>query len=96
MVVARDPETGAFTVPTAEQRRRLFGSTPETSRDGAGIVELQGPNGAVGLDLRGRFQDYATVTIGKHGAKTFGCVQVEGNTKAERDSIAAPAPLEEE
>ena len=93
LFVTRD-ESGTLVPASPQQTRALMGAQPEAlSRSTDGLQQIQGPNGAVGVNLQGRFQDYATVTIGRDGKKYFGCVHDDG---AKTDSIAAPKPLEEE
>lgn len=97
MIVVRDPESGGFVAPTPQQIRGLMGAAPEAvSHSDVGLVERIGPGGAVGVDLMGRFQEYATITIGPGGKKHFGCVNGDAMKGAARDSLPMPQPLEEQ
>ena len=98
MIVAIDPETGALGPPSPEQARALRAAGGEAlSRSTEGLIEIHRPDGAVGLDLQGRFQDYATVRIGPDGKPIFRCLHADGRPEAAgRDSFPAPAPREEE
>jgi hypothetical protein len=96
MIVELDPETGQYTTPSPQRVREIARLQAEAvSKSDEGLRILHGPNGAVGVDLAGRSQDYATVTIGPSGKKTFGCYHKDGvHTPACK--IPMPAPLEEE
>jgi hypothetical protein len=95
MIVVRDPESGALVAPTPQQVRALMGASSEaTSHSDAGLVERAGPGGAVILDLNGRFQEYATLSVGRDGKRHFGCVP--GEAHAHPDSIPMPAAPEEQ
>jgi len=87
MVVARDPETGAFGPPTPEQWQELTaGTSTRAASATVGPVEIRGTDGSFGLDLRGAPQDYATVRVGSDGRLRFGC------SHADSASVSLPAP----
>ena len=93
VVVAIDPKTGKMVMPSAEQMQRLTAAAaagqPSVSRSPEGLVEKHYPNGMVEIDLRGRFQDYATVRIRPDGTKEFHCV-----TDTSADAMARAAAAE--
>jgi len=98
MVVAIDPETGALGMPSPEQSRALVSPGSATlSRLPEGVVEIRGAAGAAGLDLQGRFQDYAVVRMGPDGKCSYGCIHADGCLEPTlRDTLPAPGRLEEE
>lgn len=57
------------------------------SRSMEGLVMVLLPNGAVGFDAQGRFQDFATASIAADGRIVFGCVE---DADALRALLAAP------
>jgi hypothetical protein len=62
MVVAIEPETGRLVMPSAEEMLRL--SAAERTgllRTSAGLTEIRLPNGAVMVDLQGRFMEFTVV-----------------------------------
>ena len=97
MIVAIDPRTGALVRPTPEQiRAATAGPVEVLRRIPEGLVEILRSDGAVGLDLQGRFRDYAVVRIGPDGKPVFGCLHADGNLRPPlRDSLRVP-PEEEE
>ena len=96
MIVAIDPRTGALVRPSPEQiRAATSGPTEALRRTPEGLVEILRSDGAVGLDLQGRFQDYAVAQIGPDGKPVLGCLHADGNLRPTlRDSL--PVPPEEE
>ena len=98
MVVGIDPETGALGMPSPEQLRALRITEGEAlSTSSEGLIFIHRPDGAVGVDLQGRFQDYAVARIGSDGRPIFGCIHSDGFLKPARpDSIPMPSGLEEE
>jgi hypothetical protein len=104
MIVAIDPETGALGAPSPEQARALASAGGEAlERSSDGLVEIHRPDGAVGVNLQGRFQEYAWVRIGPSGKPIFGCIQSDGRSmpdsvaaRALADSLGAPPKAEEE
>lgn len=90
MVIARDPETGAYGPPTAEQLRALARSAPEAARLDE-LIEVHLPGGGVGIHVGNRFQDYSVVRVGSDGRKWYGCVHSDGlHGPACTDSLVAP------
>lgn len=82
MVIGFDPETGALGMPTREQLQEL--SNMEQIRleeSSADLVPVFHPDGSISLDLKGRFQEFATVRIDPKGKKTFQCVDGEENAE---------------
>jgi hypothetical protein len=87
MMVFRDPETGAL-VPepvTKEQREVARAAASELNESTEGLVEVRLPNGAVVVDLQGRFLSHATITVGPDGTRHFDC-----NEHGEPHSHATP------
>jgi hypothetical protein len=72
MLVAIDPETGALVPPTAEQMRILTAAERTgLLRTSVGLPEIQGPNGAIGVDLQGRFMEFTVVRLDLQGRLHF-------------------------
>ena len=78
MIIAIDPESGAFVPPTAAQVLRLT-SAERTGllRTSEGLTEIPGPDGAIGVDLQGRFMEYSLVQLDRTGCPHFLCVNDE-------------------
>ena len=89
MVIGIDPETGALGMPTLEQQRELSNMERVRLEDSQGdLVPVFHTDGSISLDLKGRFQEFATVRIDPSGKKSFRCV--DGKENAER-AIAGPS-----
>jgi hypothetical protein len=75
MMVAIDPETGAFVPPSAAQAL-LLTSAEQTGllRGFEGLTEVRLPNGAVMVDLQGRFMEYSVLRLDLQGRPRLGCV----------------------
>ena len=80
MVVSIDPESGRLVVPTAEEMAQLSAagmaqlSAAERTgllRTSAGLTEIRGPGNAVGVDLQGRFMEFAVVRLDLQGRLHF-------------------------
>ncbi len=91
MMVAIDPRTGALVKPSPEQiRAATSGAAEVLRRTPEGLVEIRRSDGAVGLDLQGRFRDYAVVQVGPDGKPVFGCLHAGGSlAPTPRDSLPA-------
>ena len=101
MVVGIDPETGALGPATLAQRLELAklsqAERTALSRSDEGLVEVHHPNGAVSVDLQGRFQDIAVIHIDRNGRKTFRCVEDSLEAaRALQGEASRPAALEED
>jgi len=98
MVAAVDPETGALVPPTAEQVRSLAAAERTgLMRTSAGLTEVRLPNGAVMMDLQGRFMEYSLVQLDRAGCPHFLCVNDEIMLRALLARYApAPTPACEE
>lgn len=102
MVIALDPETGEYGMPTPEEMRALsLDRLEQLNRSQEGLVEVHHPDGSVSIDLQGRFQEYAFVRIGPDGRKSIGCVEapaaaMDAACGPAIESAPAPAVLEEE
>jgi hypothetical protein len=72
MVVSIEPETGRLVVPSAEEMR-LLTAAERTGllRTSAGLTEIRGPDGAIGVDLQGRFMEFTVVQIDLGGRLHF-------------------------
>lgn len=101
MIVARDPETGALTLPTAEQRRELL--TEELGaalRSDQPLFEEPAPGGGVMIRLDDRLMDYLLAIRDASGKLSIACVHeadaaaglVPGGAAA---PVASPEPEEE-
>jgi len=92
MIVARDPETGALTVPSPEQRRELlpeeFGAALLTSQP---LFETAAPGGGYMIRLDGLLMDYVVVTRGPDGKPVLTCVH-DANAAAALAAGGAAAP----
>ncbi len=72
MIVSIDPETGALVVPTADQVRQLTGAERTgLMRTSEGLTEVRLPNGAVMVDLQGRFMEFSLAQIDATGRPHF-------------------------
>jgi len=98
MIVARDPETGALVLPTAEQVQKLTAAEQTgLMRTSEGLSEVSLPNGAVKLDLQGRFMEYGFVQLDATGCPHFFSVNDEIGLRALLARRApAPTPALEE
>jgi len=75
LVVAVDPQTGQLVAPSREQLQQLSAMEQHMlSRSDVGLVQHRLANGAVLLDLDGRFQEFVNVRIGPGGKKTYSCL----------------------
>lgn len=93
MIVARDPETGALTVPTPEQRRELlpeeFGAALRSDQP---LFEEAVPGGGIMIRLDGRLMDYVLATRDANGKLSFSCVhEADAAAHIVADGAAAPA-----
>ena len=83
MVVSIEPGTGRLIMPSADEMRRL--SAAERTgllRTSAGLTEIRLPNGAVMVDLQGRFMEYSLVRLDPAGCPHFFCVNDEITLRA--------------
>ena len=93
MLISIDPETGKLGMPTPEQMEAFNANRdPAFDDSDAGLVQVHHPNGAVSIDLQGRFQEYAFVRIAPDGQKIFGCVPTRTQAKQVL-SIPANTPV---
>jgi hypothetical protein len=80
-LVARiDPETGELGLPTGESLSPMEEAALSTSDEG--LLEVHHPNGAVSIDLQGRFQSLSMVTVGKDGKVQLHCVDTPAGARA--------------
>jgi hypothetical protein len=72
MIVAIDPESGVLVPPTAEQVRTLTAAERTgLMRTSEGLTQVRLPNGAVMVDLQGRFMEYGVVQLDPAGRPRF-------------------------
>jgi hypothetical protein len=73
MMVYIDEETGELVgTPPADAVIELDAEMANTlRRDDEGLVQVTHPNGAVSLDLQGRYGDVSVVRIDENGAATY-------------------------
>ena len=97
LIAAIDPETGMLGPPSPEQARAIASVTRlAVSHSPEGLIEIHRPDGAVGIDLQGRFRDYAVVWMGSDGIPAFGCLHVDGpQAPALGDTLSGPPALED-
>jgi hypothetical protein len=93
MIVARDPETGALTVPTPEQRRELlpeeFGAVLRSDQP---LFEEAVPGGGTMIRLDGRLMDYVLATRDANGKLSVTCVhEADAAVRLVEGGAAAPA-----
>jgi hypothetical protein len=93
MIVARDPETGALTLPTPEQRRELlpeeFGAALRSDQP---LFEEAVPGGGTMIRLDGRLMDYVLATRDANGKLSITCVhEADAANRLVADGAAAPA-----
>jgi hypothetical protein len=98
MVVSVEPGTGRLVTPSAEEMQ-LLSAAERTGllRTSAGLTEVQGPGGAIGVDLQGRFMEYSLVRLDPMGRPHFFCVNDEIRLRALlAPSAPTPTPALEE
>ncbi len=93
MIVARDPETGALTVPTLAQRHELmleeFGAALLSDQP---LFEEEMPGGGIMIRLDGLLMDYLLATRDAHGKLNLTCVhEADAAARIVADGAAAPA-----
>jgi hypothetical protein len=95
------PETGKVEVSTIPSRiQSTLTLDPETAealrRDTQGLKEVQHANGAVSVNLQGRFQDALVARIDKNG-KVVICTESGEDARAilQGQAVAAPPPAPE-
>jgi hypothetical protein len=93
MIVARDPETGALTVPTLEQRRELlpeeFGAALRSDQP---LFEEAVPGGGTMIRLDGRLMDYVLAIRDADGKLRVSCVhEADAAARLVADGAATPA-----
>ena len=98
MVIAVDPETGALGLPSPEQMLELTAQERTgLLRTSAGLTEVRLPDGAVMVDLQGRFMEYTVLRIDPLGHLRFSDVDEErALIEALTRPVPAPAPIWED
>jgi hypothetical protein len=96
IAVALDPETGTLGPPTPAQSRQLsLAMRNGLLRTGAGLAAVRLPNGAMMIDLQGRYREFAIYRVGADGVGRFGCVHgADGVARALEDGAAPAAGME--
>ncbi len=90
MIVALDPESGAFGLPAARQADVLLRAEENMlSRSTEGLQAQYLPDGTVMLDLQGRFQEFSMARLGADGRIVFDCLS---DVNAVRTTLRAPLP----
>lgn len=75
-----NPETGALDIGVAPVSSLTIDANTQQAlrRDDSGLVEVYHPDGAVSIDLQGRFQNVAVARIGEDGkVRVTGCADDE-------------------
>lgn len=72
MVVSIEPESGRLVPPSADEMA-LLSAVERTGllRTSAGLPEIHGPGGAIGVDLQGRFMEFTVVRLDRDGRLHF-------------------------
>ena len=103
MMIALDPESGQYGMPSPEQIAELSAADKQAvSHSGEGLVEVRHPDGFVSIDLQGRFQEYSVAKIDVDGKPQIGCgndpaaaLRALDAPAAASTSTPAPAAIEE-
>ena len=72
MRIVKDPQTGRLRPPTRSEARR-FTVPPGLNRSSEGLVETRRPDGAVMVDLQGRFRHSSVASKGPDGKTLVHC-----------------------
>jgi len=92
MIVALDPETGTFGMPTPEQARELEEQMKASlSHSDEGLEFIDHPDGSTSVDLQGRFQNMSIAHIGPDGRVHTTCVDDHDAARKALDPATAPA-----
>jgi hypothetical protein len=95
MTIAIDPETGVLGPPSPQQWAELRAGIAQVARNTPdGFLEMRRADGAVGLDLRGRLQEFAVVRIGPDGKPVFGCLRPGEDSPMVADSAGAALEMQ--
>ncbi len=93
MVVALDPETGTFGLPSAEQAKALEQQMKASlNQTDAGLLFVNHPDGSTSVDLQGRFQSMSVAQIGPDGRARTTCVETQEAARAALDGTAPIGP----
>jgi hypothetical protein len=98
MVISIEPESGRLVMPSPEEMLRLS-AAEQTGllRTSAGLTEIRGPGGAIGVDLQGRFMEFTFVRLDREGRLHFQGVNEAPVMVRQLDPrTPAPAPACEE
>ncbi len=94
MRVVRDPETGQWRAPNAEERRTLSPTLQGMlSRSSVGLTPVHHRNGMVTLDLQGRFRNASVARRQADGTMKVDCV---GHTHGAETALDAEAEVTSE
>lgn len=73
LVVVVDQETKELRAPVGREAEELLGAIPALNQSDVGLKQVRLPDGSVMMDLQGRFQEYAFVTVGSDGKLRAAC-----------------------
>ncbi len=80
----RDAATGKFRAPTAAEKAALAKAVKGmVNRSAEGLTERTLANGAVAMDLQGRFRSVAVAPLDADGKVDFDCVATEEDLEPE-------------
>lgn len=97
MMIARDPETGTWGMPSRIDDLVLSEAEENMlSRSSVGLVPVTLPDGSVMLDLQGRFQEFSIARIGPDGRVHHECVSHAGEAHTLLRTPPAPVTAGEE
>jgi hypothetical protein len=90
LVIAWDPESRTFTLPSLDRAPALTAAERNAiSRSFTGLFEVRHPDGSVSVDLQGRFQEFAVVHMGPDGKPVYQCLD---DSLSVRRSLLGPQP----
>lgn len=98
MVVSIEPESGRLVPPSADEMA-ILSAAERTGllRTSAGLPEIRGPGGAIGVDLQGRFMEFTVVRLGRDGRLHFqGVNEASALLRLLDQRTPAPTPACEE
>jgi hypothetical protein len=91
MVVVVDPETKQLRAPVGREAEALLGAIPAMNQSDAGLKQVRLPDGSFMMDLQGRFQEYAFVTVGPDGKLRAACGSSPEDVARAMQTSSSPA-----